>query len=183
MLLSSAVEHGYLEKPAKNEMLKHKFWQSLSSDKLKAQTRHKYDSIASFDQLLAEIRVVEKQIEITPGHEQKVYSTEKDKHAHHNPIVTHQDLKDLEQRMDSKVEKLTKDIDDKFSKIMGKLDSDRSGSDFHRDGHGAYGHSDFDSHRDGGRGGYGRGRRYGRGGRYRGRGQSRGRNQNQNSSN
>ena len=63
-LLMSAVEHGFLELNAKNDMLRHKFWQSLSSKELKAQTRHKYDSISDFNQLLAAIRIVEKQITI-----------------------------------------------------------------------------------------------------------------------
>ena len=175
MLLSSAVEHGYLEKDSKNDMLRHKFWQSLSSDKLKSQTRHKYDTIPSFDQLLAELRIVEKQIEITPGEKK----TEKSKNAQHHAQVTHQDLKDLEHKIDSKLEKVSKDLnsklDDKFNKILEKLDSSSRTSDSHAA-------SNTTPYQGGGRGGYGRGRRYGRGGR-RGRGQSRGRGQPQNQSN
>lgn len=177
MLLSSAVEHGYLKKDAKNDMLRHKFWQSLSSDKLKSQTRHKYDSITSFDQLLAEIRIVEKQIEIAPGQNEKKSSTEKAKNAQHHPQVTHQDLKDLEYRLDSKLEKVSKDmnskLDDKFNKILQKLDSASLSSQ----ASGSTPPSYSDNYQGRGRGGYGRGRRSGRGGRGRGRGQSRGRGQ------
>ena len=61
-MLQTAVDHGYLQKESKNDMLRHKFWQSLSSEKLKSQTRHKYDTIFSFDLLLREIRMVEKQL-------------------------------------------------------------------------------------------------------------------------
>ncbi|XP_060080484.1 uncharacterized protein LOC132559870 [Ylistrum balloti] len=63
-MLHVAVEHGYLDRYSKSELLRHKFWTSLSSDRLKSQTRHKYDTIKDFDLLLREIRRVEKELSL-----------------------------------------------------------------------------------------------------------------------
>ena len=155
-LLMTAVEQGYMKSNAINDMLRHKFWQCLNSKELKAQTRHKYDSIEDFDKLLAEIRKVEKQIEISPAQNEKQAYSDKSKQAHHHPQVTHQDLEQLEKKIDSKLDKVSKDldskIDDKLNKILTKLDSAQVSQ----------------SHQESGRGYYGRGRRPYRGGRNRG---------------
>ena len=63
-MIQNAIDCGYLERSAKNDLLRNKFWTSLSSEKLKSQTRHKYDSIRDYDRLLLEIRRVEKEISI-----------------------------------------------------------------------------------------------------------------------
>ncbi|XP_069107324.1 paraneoplastic antigen Ma1 homolog [Argopecten irradians] len=41
-MLQVAVEHGHLDMNSKNDLLRRKFWYSLSCDKLKSQTRHKF---------------------------------------------------------------------------------------------------------------------------------------------
>ena len=108
-------------------MLRHKFWQSLSSEKLKSQTRHKYDTVFNYDKLLREIRMVEKQLVITPGQPELSKHSEKVKSAHHHPVVYQSDLLDLEKRLDMKLEKIGKNldskIDDKFDQILSRLDS------------------------------------------------------------
>ena len=126
-MLQTAVDHGYLQKESKNDMLRHKFWQSLSSEKLKSQTRHKYDTIFNFDILLREIRMVEKQLEITPGQPYSNKQTDKVKAAHHHPVVYQSDLLDLEKRLDVKLDKMGKQLDSKieskFDQILSRLDS------------------------------------------------------------
>lgn len=47
------------------------FWTSLRSEKLKGQTRHKYDSITKYDKLLLEIRRVEKELSISTRADEK----------------------------------------------------------------------------------------------------------------
>lgn len=64
-MLQNAIDNGYLDRASKNDLLRHKFWTSLSSEKLKSQTRHKYDAIKNYDRLLLEIRRVEKEIMIS----------------------------------------------------------------------------------------------------------------------
>ena len=63
-ILQMAVQNGHISSYAKDDMLRSKFWTGLRSDKLKNQTRHKYDSIKSYDLLLKEIRAVD--LEINP---------------------------------------------------------------------------------------------------------------------
>ena len=129
-MLQTAVDHGYLQKESKNDMLRHKFWQSLSSEKLKSQTRHKYDTIFNFDMLLREIRMVEKQLAITPGQPISNKQSEKVKAAHHHPVVYQNDLLDLEKRLDLKLDKMGKQLDSKieskFDQILSRLDSNNN---------------------------------------------------------
>ena len=63
-ILQMAVQNDHISGNAKDDMLRSKFWAGLRSDKLKNQTRHKYDSIKSYDLLLKEIRAVD--LEINP---------------------------------------------------------------------------------------------------------------------
>ena len=129
-MLQTAVDHGYLQKEAKNDMLRHKFWQSLSSEKLKSQTRHKYDTIVNFDMLLREIRMVEKQLSITPGQTSSIKPPEKVKAAHHHPVVYQNDLIDLEKRLDMKLDQMGKKLDSKieskFDQILSRLDKNNN---------------------------------------------------------
>lgn len=70
-MLQNAIDSGYMDQASKNDLLRHKFWTSLSSEKLQGQTRHKYDSIKNYDKLLLEIRRVEKEISISSRTEKK----------------------------------------------------------------------------------------------------------------
>ena len=119
-LLQLAEESGQLARGAKNDLLRHKFWTSLSSDRLKSQTRHKYDSISNYDALLREIRIVEKEIAMSPDSELS------SKKPSHQPVVTEDQLKELEKRVDLKLDSLEKKLDskldEKFNVILQKLD-------------------------------------------------------------
>jgi len=58
---------GFMQKLAKNDLLRYKFWTSLKSDNIKYQTRHKYDTVIDFHELVREIRMVEREIKIRGG--------------------------------------------------------------------------------------------------------------------
>jgi hypothetical protein len=128
-MLQNAIDNGYLDRNTKNDLLRHKFWTSLSSDKLKSQTRHKYDTIRSYDRLLLEIRKVEKELSINRC------STESDKKASKAQVEKSKKVQqygisvedDVEKRFDRKIERLQKDlegkIEDKFDQILKRLDS------------------------------------------------------------
>ena len=125
-LIQMAIDHGTWDCRSKNDMLKHKFWNSLASDKLKSQTRHKFDSISDYNDLLREIRIVEHEIKVSS---QPSSSSRK---ATAQPVVADSQYADLEKKFDSRFASLEKSldskIDDKFSKIMQKLDGFSSNS-------------------------------------------------------
>lgn len=120
-MIQSAIDGGYLDKSAKNDLLRHKFWTSLSSEKLKSQTRHKYDSIRNYDKLLLEIRRVEKEISINRVTADKVSKTQK-LHQHGIAAVD----TDAEERINKKIQTLQTElegkIEDKFNQILRKLE-------------------------------------------------------------
>ncbi|XP_041349398.1 modulator of apoptosis 1-like [Gigantopelta aegis] len=64
-MLQLAIDYHCLDRNSKNDLLRHKFWISLKSDQLKSQTRHKYDTIKEYDELMREIRQVEKELSLT----------------------------------------------------------------------------------------------------------------------
>jgi hypothetical protein len=128
-MLQKAIDNGYLDRAAKNDLLRHKFWTSLSSDRLKSQTRHKYDTIKSYDKLLLEIRKVEKELSINRRSTESEGKTSK-AHVDKSKKVQQYGISvgdDVEKRLDRKFEKLQKDlegkIEDKFDQILKKLDS------------------------------------------------------------
>lgn len=134
-LLQTAIDNGSLSKVAKNDLLRHKFWTSLSSEKLKSQTRHKYDSITSYNELLREIRTVDREINssvsTTPGQGQKkvkgqsqAVSCEVDQQQ-----VSSMDQlsKEFDRKLKTLEEKLGAQIDSKLDMILSKLgDSDKT---------------------------------------------------------
>ena len=119
-LLQVAIDHGFLPISQKNELLRHKFWTSLSSERLKSQTRHKYDSIRNYDILLREIRTVEKELSMTHS------TSSLSKKVVHHPVVVGDELGNIEKRFDSKLANLEKrldsKLDEKFNRILSKLD-------------------------------------------------------------
>lgn len=120
-MLQNAIDNGYLDKASKNDLLRHKFWTSLRSEKLKGQTRHKYDSITKYDKLLLEIRRVEKELSISTR------ADEKKGVVHQHGMSTESDLQVLEQKMNKKMEDMEKTLngklDEKFNQILAKLDT------------------------------------------------------------
>lgn len=132
-LIQTAIDNRSVGREGSNDLLRHKFWTSLYSDRLKSQTRHKYDAITSFDELLREIRVVEKELDLCSEAKDKSQdSTKKKKAQSHNVTaeVEYQQatsLSEVSKEFDSKLKaletKLTSQIDAKFDKILEKLDS------------------------------------------------------------
>ena len=61
-LLQRAVEKGHVEVKAKNDMLRNKFWTGLVDDRLKNASRHKYDTVKDFGELLREVRKIEQEV-------------------------------------------------------------------------------------------------------------------------
>ena len=120
-LLQTAIDSGNLSQEAKNDLLRHKFWTSLQSERLKSQTRHKYDTIKNYDDLLREIRMVEKEISIGT-------ITNKSKPHQHPVYASHeQELSTLEDKMNSKIQslesRLETKLDEKFNLVLERLNS------------------------------------------------------------
>ncbi|XP_062602869.1 zinc finger CCHC domain-containing protein 18-like [Saccostrea cucullata] len=124
-MLQNAIDNGYLNESSKNDLLRHKFWTSLSSDRLKSQTRHKYDTLKNYDQLLLEIRRVEKEIMINKKSSEKVsQGVDKNPRLHQHGISVESEA---EERINKKIQNLQTElegkIEDKFSQILMKLDA------------------------------------------------------------
>lgn len=104
-LLQLAINSGHVNSAARDDMLRSKFWTGLRCDKLKGQTRHKYDSIKSYDLLLREVRAVD--LELNPA--QKATDKSKKAKAQHNPVQVSES--------DTKLDKLTNQVSALMSKI------------------------------------------------------------------
>ncbi|KAH3889436.1 hypothetical protein DPMN_013490 [Dreissena polymorpha] len=64
-ILEQAFEGGHLPRSAKNELMCERLWSGLHSEALKSSTRHKLDSSQQYDQLLKDIRQVEKELKLS----------------------------------------------------------------------------------------------------------------------
>ena len=142
-LLQTAIDNNHLRKEAKNDLLRHKFWTSLSSEKLKSQTRHKYDTIQNYDQLLREIRQVEKEINISSRGTCKSGESNvlRERKVHSHTISADTDetekrLFALERKLDAKVSEIETRMDDKFSKILERLELNAEGNSSFRGNYG-----------------------------------------------
>ena len=136
-ILQTAIDHDHIPRTSKNDLLRHKFWTGLYSEKLNSQTRYKYDTTADFDILLREIRQLDKELSLVPG---------SGRSAIHNPLtLAHQESLEekfhaLEKKMDSKFQnqiesmekRLSQKLDDKLATIIGKLDSMSTPSSSHK---------------------------------------------------
>lgn len=78
-LLQIAIDSGHISVSARNDMLRSKFWTGLKDDRLKTQTRHKYDSIMDFNILFKEIRAVEQELAANRVKKVNVQSVSDDK--------------------------------------------------------------------------------------------------------
>lgn len=116
-MLQNAIDNGYHDKASKNDFLRHKFWTSLRSEKLKGQTRYKYDSITKYDKLLLEIRRVEKELSISTR------ADERKGVVHQHGMSTKSDLQVLEQKMEDMKKTLDGKLDKLFNQILAKLDT------------------------------------------------------------
>ena len=122
-ILTNASDFSSMSTEAKNEMLRCKFWTSLSSECLKAQTRHKFDSVKSYQELIKEIRLVEHELSIinqasTQGStmKSKVESSFNTKKVSQNVLVADNEF---EQRLSN----IEKSVDSKFNELDRKLNA------------------------------------------------------------
>lgn len=109
--LQTAIDSGYVVPGSKDAMLRSKFWTSLS-ERLKTQTRHKYENIKSFDVLVREVRAVEMEL----GDFDKVKSK---KVAQHQPVHidgNDQKMNLLMSQLETLTEKM-KSLETKMDKI------------------------------------------------------------------
>jgi hypothetical protein len=137
-LLQTAIDNNHLRKEAKNDLLRHKFWTSLHCEKLKSQTRHKYDTVDSYDQLLREIRQVEKEISISSSSSKNLRegkatgsSVPKEKKVYNHGMTADGEMQQgwctIEEKLDAKVSEMERRIesklDEKLNLIIKKLDA------------------------------------------------------------
>ncbi|XP_052719113.1 uncharacterized protein LOC128190909 [Crassostrea angulata] len=126
-MLQNAIDYGYLSKSSKNDLLRHKFWTSLSSERLKSQTRHKYDTLKNYDHLLLEIRKVEKEITINKTPAEKVSTDFKNSRLHQHDIAVEDEVEEkINKRIENLQTELKGKIDDKFNQILHKLDASKT---------------------------------------------------------
>lgn len=79
-IISQAVAKGKVERSAADGMLRNKFWADLADERLKNATRHKFDHISSFHQLLVEVRTIEQEIDDKEKRQQPPSKTVKATH-------------------------------------------------------------------------------------------------------
>lgn len=126
-MLQNAIDNGYLSKSSKNDLLRHKFWTSLSSERLKSQTRHKYDTLKNYDHLLLEIRKVEKEMAINKTPAEKVSTDFKNSRLHQHGIAVEDEVEEkINKRIENLQTELEGKIDDKFNQILQKLDASKT---------------------------------------------------------
>lgn len=126
-MLQNAIDNGYLSKSSKNDLLRHKFWTSLSSERLKSQTLHKYDTLKNYDHLLLEIRKVEKEMAINKTPAEKVSTDFKNSRLHQHGIAVEDEVEEkINKRIENLQTELEGKIDDKFNQILQKLDASKT---------------------------------------------------------
>ena len=106
---------------ARNEMLRCKFWTFLHSEKLKSQTRHKFDNVLSFEHLIREIRVVEHEMSLNP-HTGATKTGSQTKRVQQIAVSADSSdiecrLKSLELRVDKQYNALTQRLDQVLSAL------------------------------------------------------------------
>ena len=126
-ILQMAVQNGHISSYAKDDMLRSKFWTGLRSDKLKNQTRHKYDSIKSYDLLLKEIRAVD--LEINPQVDKVKSSKGQQKSIQSDSDKSEIDkLSDQMKQMFNKMTKLESELKH-YSNALGSTIVEQRGTD------------------------------------------------------
>lgn len=157
LALQSAIENGYLAPEKRDCHLRHQLWHGLFSERLKDQTHHKFDSVQNYDQLLKEIRVVERGISNSSKSKNTLGSRKAQQHA----LVTEDKVSDLEKRFDEKLGKLEKRIeermDTKFDQVLTRLDALANPSQQYRQ---SFGNNRFQGHMNHSRGVNRRGQSY-----------------------
>ena len=126
-ILQMAVQNGHISGNAKDDMLRSKFWTGLRSDKFKNQTRHKYDSIKSYDLLLKEIRAID--LEINPQVDKVKSSKGQQKSIQSDSDRSEIDkLSDKMKQMFNKMTKLESELKH-YSNALGSTSVEQRGTD------------------------------------------------------
>ena len=115
-LLQTAIDNGHVARESKNDLLRHKFWTSLHSERLKSQTRHKYDTVMSYDELLREIRMVDREISSTP-----IMPVKKAQQHAIAADCPSNEIQKLEKKINELGSRLDNKIDSKFNEILKRL--------------------------------------------------------------
>jgi len=117
-ILEQAFEGGHLPRSAKNELMCERLWSGLHSEALKSSTRHKLDSSQQYDQLLKDIRQVERELKLSNPPKTRAHSN-----VQIQPPDMQKQLKDLELKFNSLVSGIQSNVDQRFDDIMKRLDS------------------------------------------------------------
>ena len=114
-LLQRAVEKGHVRVKAKNDILRNKFWTGLIDDRLKNASRHKYDPVKDFGELLSlrEVRKIEQS-----GSEKLKKNAQ-----HHSSTVDNSSLTNKVNEISSSMQGLVKRIDGLEKKIENNTHS------------------------------------------------------------
>ncbi|KAH3720439.1 hypothetical protein DPMN_063338 [Dreissena polymorpha] len=94
-----------------------RLWSGLHSEALKSSTRHKLDSSQQYDQLLKDIRQVERELQLSNPPKTRAHSN-----VQIQPPDMQKQLKDLELKFNSVVSGLQSNVDQRFADITKKLD-------------------------------------------------------------
>jgi len=71
-MIQKVQDKGLIDRNTMYEMLRSKLWTGLSDDRLKQATRHKFDNLKDYNELIVAIRSVEQEYRSTSGEKKKV---------------------------------------------------------------------------------------------------------------
>ena len=112
-ILTNAKDGSHLSMETRNEMLRCKFWTSLTSDQLKSQTRHKYDTVKEYEQLIKEVRTVEHEMSLSNVQSSAAAAVAK---------KTQQAAISAETELEKRMKALELKVDGKFDSLEKKVD-------------------------------------------------------------
>ncbi|MCG7874804.1 MAG: hypothetical protein N0C90_00560, partial [Candidatus Thiodiazotropha endolucinida] len=112
----------------KNDMLRNKFWTGLMDDRLKNASRHKYDSVRDFGELLREVRKIE--MELTGSAKLKRNA------QHHASTAENSNFAEKLSEIASNMKNLVQRIDTLEQKIENNPSSSGQNAQFYPNGRG-----------------------------------------------
>ena len=122
-ILTNSTDFSTMSDTTRQEMLRCKFWTSLSSDSLKSQTRHKFDSVKNYQELIKEIRQVEHELSVSSVSSSASMKTSNktdssSRKASQNVLAADSASSDFDKRLS----KLENRVDTQLSQLSNKLD-------------------------------------------------------------
>ncbi|XP_052786035.1 uncharacterized protein LOC128221468 [Mya arenaria] len=82
------MDKGDIPYSARNDLLRHKVWTGLSSETLRLQTRHKYDTVRNYNELVRELGQVEEKITRSQPRPSNGSSTRPRRAAHKSAVAS-----------------------------------------------------------------------------------------------